>query len=667
MKHIGFCLKIMMVIIVLILTAGEVVANTGVDSSAFVLSEENSIKDIPLTGCYAISAAIGRDRDIFHVRAAGSDHEAVNPKQTFTARFSSSGVGVSLGGYSLGLEILGFGYGEDLKPIAPGRPEVVKNRVEYHRGTLAEWYVNGPFGLQQGFTLKSAPSDRGVQTPLTLFLRLRSDLRAVVAEDRKGLVLSNAEGIAVIRYRGLTAIDADGREAPAWMETKSGNLFLRVDDTNARYPLMIDPIIQTAKLTASDGAANDEFGCSVSISGDTIVVGASGDDITFNEQGSAYVFEKDATWATTSTYTAKLTASDGEQYHYFGHSVSISGDTIVVGASQGTGILFYTGAVYVFVKPGTGWTSTSSYTAKLTASDGAGFDHFGTSVSVSGDTIVVGAYNDNIGDNDNQGSAYVFVKPGAGWGTPLNQTETAKLTASDGEQYHYFGRAVSVINDTIVVGATRGNGINSNMGAVYVFVKPGTGWATTSLYTAKLTASDGADGDEFGASVSVINGTIVVGAKSDDMPDNDSQGSAYVFVEPVGGWEDMTETAKLTASDGAGFDHFGTSVSVSGDTIVVGANGDDMPGKGNQGSAYVFVEPVGGWEDMTETAKLTASDGADGDEFGASVSVINGTIVVGAHGDDIDANANQGSAYVFNVNSTTIPALELLLLSSIEL
>src|SRR5207245_1665203 len=144
--------------------------------------------------------------------------------------------------------------------------------------------------------------------------------------------------------------------------------------------------------------------------------------------------------------------------------------------------------------------------------------------------------------------------------------------------------------------------------------------------TAKLTASDGAAGDQFGGAVAISGDTVVVGACADDIGANSNQGSAYVFVKPGAGWSTMTETAKLTASDGAAGDQFGGAVAISGDTVVVGASADDIGANSNQGSAYVFVKPGAGWSTMTETAKLTASDGAAGDEFGGAVAISGDTV-----------------------------------------
>src|SRR5262249_40763906 len=278
----------------------------------------------------------------------------------------------------------------------------------------------------------------------------------------------------------------------------------------------------------------------------------------------------------------------------FGQSVAVSGDTVVVGAPGADSIR---GAAYVFVKPGTGWTSATE-TAKLTASDGAAGDNFGASVATSGNTVIVGALFDDIGLNSDQGSVYVFVKPGTGW---ANATETAKLTASDGAVDDAFGSSVAISGDTVVVGAVNDNSVR---GAAYVFVKPGTGWVTATE-TAKLTASDGAI-SALRQSIAVSGDTVVVGAPSDDS----IRGAAYVFVTRGSGWPNATETAKLTASDGAPNDFLGSSVAISGDTVVVGADLDTIGLNVQQGSAYVFVKPGTGWADATQTAKLTASDGA---------------------------------------------------------
>ncbi|MGA2186685.1 MAG: FG-GAP repeat protein, partial [Bryobacteraceae bacterium] len=462
-------------------------------------------------------------------------------------------------------------------------------------------------------------------------------MTAALAARGTALTLTRRDGQVALHYGGLMAYDATGRELPTWLELRGEELLLRVNDVAARYPLTVDPFVQLAELTASDGAAGDQLGFSVAISGDTVVVGAPSAKIGNNVwQGAAYVFVKPETgaWAPAAE-TARLTASDGAGSDRFGWSVAISGDTVVVAGLP-------RGETYVFVKPGTGWASTTE-TARLT---GAASDHFGDSVAISGDTVVVGA----LGNSVSQGAAYVFVKPGTGWAT--TSTFNAELTASDGAASAVFGESVAISGDTVVVGDSRAMIGNNIQGAAYVFVKPGTEWATTSTFNAKLTASDGAVGAYFGESVAISGDTVVVGAYAAWVGNNPLQGTAYVFVKPeTGAWAPTTETAKLTASDGAARDFFGMSVAISGDTVVVGA-----PTGGNnnaQGAAYVFVKPgTGAWAATMETARLTASDGAANDAFGESVAISGDIVVVGANyfSSGYPPVPAHGTAYVFGFN-----------------
>ena len=392
-----------------------------------------------------------------------------------------------------------------------------------------------------------------------------------------------------------------------------------------------DAVGQTAQVTASDGAANDRFGISVAISGDTAIVGASSDDVGANaNQGSAYIFVRNGT---TWTEQAKLTALDGAAQDFFGVSVSIYGDTAVVGANMDdVGANMNRGSAYVFIRNGTTWTQQ----AQLIASDGAGGDQFGFSVSISGETVIAGAYLDDVGANSNQGSAYVFVRSGTAW------TEQAKLTAADGAVGDGFGYGVSISGNTIIAGASGDDiGANSDQGSAYIFVRNGTTWTEQ----AKLTASDGAASDQFGISAAVSGETAIVGAIYDDVGANSDQGSAYIFVRNGTTW---TEQAKLTASDGAADDQFGYGVSIYGGTVSVGAPGSNV----DKGSAYVFVRKGMVW---MQQPKLTALDGAANDGFGFVTAVSGDKIIVGALSDDVGANTDQGSAYFFVADVAAVP------------
>ena len=247
--------------------------------------------------------------------------------------------------------------------------------------------------------------------------------------------------------------------------------------------------------------------------------------------GAAYVFVKPVNGWATMTETAKLTASNPALGDSLGDSVSISGDTVVAGASGDDDNGMNSGAAYVFVEPGGGWV-TMTETAKLTASDGAEHDSFGGGVGIGGDTVVVGARQDDDNGGDS-GSAYVFVKPGGGWAT---MTETAKLTAADGADGDRLGSSVAISGDTVVVGAPRHEICTGNRGSAYVFVEPGGGWGSVpdpQTGTTKFSASDGAGNDGLGASIEISGDTVVAGASGDDIDLNLDQGSAHVFDLPV--------------------------------------------------------------------------------------------------------------------------------------
>jgi hypothetical protein len=278
--------------------------------------------------------------------------QLANPRHGLVVELTPAGVRVRHGRAHVKLAWQGYGYG-GIQPPSPAVAPVARgNRVAYRRGAVTEWYVNGPRGLQQGFTLLAPPGPR-TGAPLTLVLALSGTLHARVEPGDTGLTLSPPDGPAVLAYRGLTAWDATGRALPARLSVQGSELRLQVEDAGARYPLVVDPFVEQAKLTASDGAAGDRFGIAVAISGDTVVVGANFDDSPNVDQGSAYVF----------------------------------------------------------VKPGGGWTGALTESEKLTASDGAAGDDFGFSVAISGDTLVVGADSDDILLNAGQGSAYVFASP----------------------------------------------------------------------------------------------------------------------------------------------------------------------------------------------------------------------------------------------------------------
>ena len=373
------------------------------------------------------------------------------------------------------------------------------------------------------------------------------------------------------------------------------------------------PWDQTQKLLASDGAASDQFGRSVAVSGNTAVIGAKLDDDNGTQSGSAYVFD-----LTTGQQLFKLLPTDGAVGDEFGNSVAVSGNTAVIGAWGDDGLGTDSGSAYVFD------VSTGQQLFKLLATDGTASDSFGNSVAISGNTAVIGAeFDDDFGTDS--GSAYVFdITTGQ---------QLFKLLATDGEAYNRFGFSVAVSGNIAVIGAVLGNGNVAGSGSAYVFD------ITTGRQLFKLLATDGAAADEFGISVALSGNTAVIGAVLGNGNVADS-GSAYVFDITTGG-----QLFKLLATDGAEGDLFGNSVAISGNTAVIGAESDGDSGY-DSGSAYVFDITTG-----EQLFKLLANDGAARDYFGGSVAVSGNIAVIGAESDD-DRGTSSGSAYIFEQQRT---------------
>ncbi len=400
--------------------------------------------------------------------------------------------------------------------------------------------------------------------------------------------------------------------------------------------------IHAQELEASDGASADFFGFSVSLSGSSAISGAYADDDNGLSSGSVYVFRNLDTAPATKTQNVKLTASDGAAYDYFGRSVSLSGNSAIAGARGDDGNGDLSGSAYVFRSLHTA-PATKTQDVKLTASDGAAFDYFGFSVSLSGNSAIAGAH----GNDDNgsaTGSAYVFRNLDTAPGT---KTQDVKLTASDGAASDYFGYSVSLSGNSAIAGAHGDDDNGSSSGSAYVFRNLDTAPATKTQ-DVKLTASDGAASDLFGFSVSLSGNKAIAGAYGDD-DNGSSSGSAYVFRNLDTAPATKTQDVKLTASDGAASDYFGYSVSLSGNKAIAGAYGDDDNGF-DSGSAYVFRNIDTATGTVTEILKLTASDGVSGDVFGGAVAMDGDRFVVGSSFGDGEVS-DSGKAYTGTVSS----------------
>ena len=582
-----------------------------------------------------------------------------------SAEFTRAGVVFHQQAYNWGLSLSGYGYGDNLRATSTVTPNASANRVEYRRGALTEWYVNGPLGVEQGFTLQHAPETTSGE-PLTLAFALSGELTPSVEAGGSGLTLAK-DGMVTLRYSGLTAYDAGGRELRSWLQITDGQLRVRVEDAGAQYPLTIDPYVQAVKLTTQtpcasggtcdDGKAYGYFGASVAMSddGSTVVVGASGE---------AYVFLRPPVaqggWNSTTPiyYAAKLSPSDaGDSTTYFGRSVAMTPDatTIVVGDPE----FYYPGKVYVFLKPPSGWSSSTPLlqTAKLTSWWRATDNQLGYSVAISADgKIIAGGAPTMTGTGTYQGGAYVYMKPTNGW---VNSTENSVLFLVDGRSYEYLGASVSMSADgnTIVAGAPYTGG-TSGIGSAWVFSAIGEQWGT--IYRdAKLIPSDN-NYANFGRAVSISADGKTVAVSASGCPrliecgyvsPNDRTG-VYVYGKVATSWYSATprtENAKLTSTGAGTYQFVGAGLSLSADGSIIAASAPTYDFSGIAPSVKVFVRPATGWTSATETTTVTTV------ESGYSISMNNdgSAIVIGTPWTTVGSNVRQGTTYVFTGSPNT--------------
>ncbi len=634
----------------------------------------------------------------YQARPVADGWQAQNPAHGFRLHFARDGsTTVQSGPARIRLRLQGVGYGQNLAPVQkPEAQQARGGRVDIRwNGQLREWWVNKADGVEQWLELAQAPGRRPrPDAPLRVELQLHSNLQASLAGEGQARHLLLRGAGQRIHFRKLRVWDADGQALPARMALNpqvdgTSLLAYEIDERKARYPLTIDPaFVQEAYLKASNTGSLDGFGWSVAVDGNTVAVGAvneggSGDSLS--NSGAVYVFERDTNgdWQQAAYLKASNAASDDR----FGSSVALSGNTLVVGATGVDDPASNSGAVYVFERDSMGsW----SQQAILQADNAGGSDNFGSSVALSGDTLVVGVpweasgaagvtnggSSGSAGSDDSAsgaGAAYVFVRDSNG-----NWSQQAYLKASNTEAYDNFGSAIAVDGDTLVVGApsessdfigvTAGpnpdvandNNLASFSGAAYVFVRDGNGNWRQQAY---LKASNTDAGDNFGYSLAISGNRLLVGARFEDSAasgingdDNDNTaaqaGAAYVFVRDGNG--NWSQEAYLKASNTGAGDSFGVSVALAGNLAVVGAYMEDSSSTGidgNQadnglhdpGAAYVFVhDGQGHWR---QQVYLKASNTGSDDLFGWSVATDGTLVLVGAYGEFSNAtgvNGNQG-------------------------
>jgi len=518
-----------------------------------------------------------------------------------------------------------------------------------HNTSVAEyWRVDE--GIEHGYVLENSPSGEG---PVSIDLRFSGLTPRPLAH---AVSLQDTSGVERVRWDRLLAWDATGTTLPATFAIRGATVSLEVDDRSAVYPIVIDPTFaQDAYLKASNAEAADYFGASVDISGDTLVVGAWGEDSadstesdnTELQAGAAYVFVRSgSTWV----QQAYLKASNAGADDRFGFSVAISGDTIVVGAphedsdaqsidgDESDNSASNLGAAYVFVRDGTSWSQQAYVKADHPDACCPTEDRVGWAVDIDGDTIAVGAPEQTWSESlTDQGAVYIFHRVGTTW----SQQGLVKGSTSDSDDE--FGEAVSLSGDSLLVGASEedsdstgvggsDNDDASEAGAAYVFTRSGSTWTEQAYLKASNTEAD----DLFGYAVALDGDVAVVGAHEEDSDGGDSapdqsdnsldgSGAAYVFERDGSTW---TQTAFIKGPSPKNYKTFGISVDVVDDRVIAGAPA------GTRGSVEVYTKSGSTW---SHTQTLHASNVLDDqDQFGYSVALTGTTILGGAIDEESD-------------------------------
>jgi hypothetical protein len=632
----------------------------------------------------------------YHPRSTAEGYVAENATQGWQVHFAADGkTTLKHTAFEIGMRLQTVGTRHVTHdPVITAAGDTLT--YQYDAG-IAEWWVNSPDRTEQWFRINNRPSAAG-----SLRLTIGLDTTAEVSQSGNQLMFTTADNTR-ISYDRLKVWDSQGQELPSHMElvAEQSVLALVVDDRQASYPITIDPSFsQENYLKPTVVDQYDRFGTSLAIDDDTLVIGMPADasaatvingdssDNSAPNAGSVYVYVRSGNAWVQQAY---LKASNAEEGDLFGISVAVSGNTVVVGASDEAGDVNSTmtapnnnesdaGAVYVFTRAGTTW----SQQAYLKAFNAEHLNKFGKSVAIDGNTIAVGTPGDDGDANSSMinpntsanysGAVHVFDRTGTTW------TQTAYLKASNAEPFDSLGDSVSMDGDTVVAGAIGESGDASSSintpnnaailaGAAYVFLRDGSTWSQEGYLKAHNAGID----DQFGSAVDIDDDTIVVGSGLEDGDINSTMvasnnnavdaGAAYVFVRDSGTW---TQQAYLKAGNADEEDMFGGwgmkyAVAVSGDHVVVGARTEDGDANSTMaspndngispGAAYVFSRVDDEW---LQRDYLKSDNIANYDYFGTAVAMDQDHIVVTATGEDGDANS---TAALPNNNTTEAGAV----------
>jgi len=610
-------------------------------------------------------------RTLRSIEPAGAGHyTALNPDNRMALNFDGDGLEVAPGGkrnddWHWTLRLSGYGVPGRVKPAEKAAVVTSKQRLEYRRGAVIEWYENRPEGLEQGFTL-AQPPEAGATT-VELRLGTGGGLKAGIEPGGKTARFRDKSGQEVLAYRDLSVIDAKGKALPAHLALAGDQLAIEVDTRGAAWPVTVDPLIVSIqqKLIAQKNDGSDDsqhdglFGGAAALSGDTALVGS----IFAGDTGAAYVYVRDGSgWHIQQKILAQNTDGndDNQLDAMFGTSVAVDGDTAVVGAIRSNCVAgTHCGAAYVYVRNGVTWSIQQKLVAQNTGgSDDSQTDaSFGTSVAVDGDTVLVGSSLRNCMAGARCGAVYVYVRSGA-WNVQQKLLAQADDGSSDEQGDAYFGEEVALSGNKALVGAyNKTCSAGELCGAAYIYSRNGTVWDIQQ----KLLAQNGdgspdvEHGAAFGASVALSSNTALIGAQFRSCNAGTSCGAAYAYTFGGTAWAIQQ---KLQAKNADGSDdtqseaYFGHSVALSSDVAVIGANAFGTAAVPVSGAAYAYARTGTDWS-IQRKFLAQNTDGSDDSQgyatFGQTVSLDGRNVVVGAVGQSCAPGSYCGAAYIYTL------------------
>jgi len=475
----------------------------------------SQFEQVPKLMLPVLAESLGSGQKSYHMREDGAEFKATTHSQGIESAFHSQGITLTRQNNSISMRLSGA------KELGPDR--VSPNKVEYKRDGITEWYVNGPMGIEQGFTLQNQPRTQEGRDEVVIGIKLDFDegISALQSPDKNVIrFIEQKSGKDVLRYRGLFAYDSTGKELPSKMNLLDNRIIISVDDRTAKYPIVIDPFIEIQKIFASDvppDAMFWQFGGTVHISGNTAIVGAVGATVSGNIfAGQAYIFDRDDNtgfWFETQILTGSNSTGFGSQ---FGNCVHIDGDTAIVGASNIISGL--QGEAYIFDRgPMTNmWSEVDNFTGS-TASPG---DFYGISCTVeeSSGIAMVGANRAFAVE----GRVYVYERDMANMWSEVDDFEASMPVPGE-----FFGSNVSISGDIAIVSASL---LITTEGRVVVYERDAMGmWPQVQ----EIVASDGMVGDSFGVETSLDGHQLIVGAPGVDGAMGSFIGAAYLYGDDV--------------------------------------------------------------------------------------------------------------------------------------